>query len=149
MKKHIVLPSGICLALIVLSGLYIYSKYLEQVETRKELITSYAAQTKAQLEVIKSHVGELAYIVKPFISEIDMKNANVVSEKYADNISLLKQFYIDNVYFIRGIAAYNTSGDVFNLYYYNNESFIIDFYELIEYTPIRNNAIVFRLRKAP
>jgi len=100
-----------------------------QVENRRELLASYVSQTKTQLEVIKSLVRELPHILKPIITEEELQNVNVF-EQYAENISLLKQFYYENDYFISGIKAHNTLGNVFSIYFYNDEEFIMDVYML-------------------
>jgi len=128
MKKYILIPSGVCLLLIILSGFYVKRQYLKQVEKRKELLVWYVSDTKTKLEVIMSRVKELPHIVKPIISEKDMVNADIL-KKYSENISLLKQFYIENIYFIRGISVYNNYGDRFNLYIDKDSTFIPDIFK--------------------
>ena len=130
MKRHVLISFGICLFLIVLSGLFILNKYNEQVNAQKELLVSYVAQTKTQLEIVKTRCNHLPYFVKSFISDIDLYQRDVITEKYAENIEALENFYIENDYFIQGISVYSLSGDVFHLYRYNNESFIIDIMQL-------------------
>jgi hypothetical protein len=93
-------------------------------------MVAYVAQTKSQLEIIASRVSELPYFVKPFIGEIDMHTPDVISEKHAESIAALEQFYIENEYFINRISVYSMSGDVFNLYRYDNDYFIIDVLQL-------------------
>ena len=123
MKKHIIIPLSICLALILLSGLYILNVYRAQLEARKEMMIMYSSQTKTHLELLKSRISELPHIVKPFINDINPLNLNIV-EEYSENILALEQFYIDNDYFIREITAYNMSSDVFNIYREDNQSII-------------------------
>jgi len=129
MKKYIIIPFGVCLILIVLSGFYFNRQYIKQVETQKELLLWYVSDTKTKLEVIMSSVKELPHIVMPLMNEKDMVNADVTN-KYKENISLLEQFYIDNNYFIREISVYNNFGDLFSLYRDNdNSTFIPDIYK--------------------
>ena len=127
MKKYIVVPLCICLTLISMSGYFIYNKYQMQVEAQKKLVMAYAAETKSQLEIIRSRVKETPHIVKPFINEIDLQK-EFITEKFSGYISLLEQFYIENEYFVREISVHNMAGDVFNIYRENNES-IIDVYK--------------------
>ena len=128
MKKYFVIPSGVCLFLIVLSGFYFKRQYMKQVETRKELLVWYVSDTKTKLEIIMSRVRELPHIVKPLIGENDMINENTIN-KYTENLLLLEQFYKDNNYFIKGISVYNNFGDVFSLYRDKDSTFIQDIYK--------------------
>jgi len=127
MKKYILIPSAICLLLIILSGFFFYKQYVEHVEARKELLVEYVSVTKTKMEVIMSRVRELPHIVMPVMNEKDLVNAD--TSKYRKNISMLKQFYIDNNYFIRGISIYNNFGDVFSLYRDKDSTFIHDIYK--------------------
>ena len=115
MKKHIVIPFGICLLLIVLNGLFQLWKYQAQVETKKELMVKYVSETKIKLNSIALLARELPYIVKPIIGESGMVDAEV-DEKYRDEIALLEEFYVRNEYFIRGISVQDRYGDVLNIY---------------------------------
>ena len=115
MKKHIVIPFGICLLLIVLSGFFVYWKYDRQVEAGKELMVRYVSETKIKLDGIASLVRELPYIVKPMIGETGMVDAEVV-KNHPDEIAFLEQFYVRNDYFIRGISVNDWHGDVLNIY---------------------------------
>jgi len=128
MKKHVVIPFGICLLLIVLSGFFLYWKYKAQVEARKDLLVKYVSETKIKWDAIALHVRELPYIVKPIVGESGMVDADI-EKKYQDEISLLEQFYIRNNYFIRGIKVNDRHGDVFNIYRDTNGEFIHDIYK--------------------
>ena len=128
MKKHVVIPLGVCVLLIVLSGSYLKRKYKMQVEAQKELMVWYISDVKTKLNVITSRIRELPHIVKPILSESDMLNVNI-EKKFREEISLFEQFYIDNHYFIRGISVFNINGDVFNLYRDKNGEFIRDIYK--------------------
>ena len=127
MKKHIVIPFGICLLLIVLSALFLYWRYRVQVEAKKELMVKYVSETKMKLDIIALRVRELPYIVKPIIGERGMMDSDI-ERKYAEEISLLERFYIGNNYFIKGISIYDRHGDVFNLYRDKTGEFIHDIY---------------------
>jgi signal transduction histidine kinase/response regulator of citrate/malate metabolism len=128
MKKHVVIPFGICLLLIVLSGFFLYGKYAMQLEAKKELMVWYVSDTKTKLEVIASRVRELPYIVTPVIGEGGMLNKDVV-KLYAGNISQLERFYVENNYYIKGISVFDMHGDVFNLYRDKTGEFIQDTYK--------------------
>ena len=128
MKKHVILPCGVCLLLIVLSGLYIYRKYVAQVEAQKEMMVWCVSEVKTKMQVISSRVRELPHIVKPIIGETNLMDVDV-ERKYAENIALFKQFYIENHYFISGLSVFNKDGDVFNLYRERTGEFIQDKYK--------------------
>ena len=128
MKKHVIAPCGICLLLMILSGLYIHRKYTMQVENQKELMVWYVSDVKTKLQVIKSRVRELPHIVKPIIDETNLMDVNVDS-KYTENIELLEQFYIENNFYIRELSVFNKNGDVFNLYRNKTGEFIKDIYK--------------------
>ena len=128
MKKHVIIPLGICLILIVLSGFFFYRKYLIQVEIRKELLVGYVSNTKTKLGAIVARAGELPYIVKPLIGESNVLNGNI-DEKFAENIEMLERFYVENNYFIRGISVYDMYNNVFNLYRDKDSTFIRDTYK--------------------
>jgi len=115
MKKVMIIPFGICLFLIVLSGLFLYWKYRVQVEARKELMVRYVSETKMKINTIALNVRELPYIVKPIIGENGMVDAEV-DRKYREEIALLEEFYIRNDYFIRGISVHDRHGDVLSIY---------------------------------
>ena len=114
MKKHVIIPYGICLLLIVLSGYYLNSKYVMQVEAQKELMVLYVTDIKTKMNVITSRIRELPHIVKPVLNESNMLID--FEKKFSETISLLEQFYDDNNYYIRGISVFNKNGDKFNLY---------------------------------
>ena len=128
MKKHVIVPIGICLFLLLLSGFYLYRKYTMQVETQKKLMVMYVSEIKAKLNVVMASSKELPHIVKPIIGEINLQDVDI-SKKYAENISLLEHFYIENNYFIKGISVFNKNGDTFNLYRDKNGEFIRDVYK--------------------
>jgi signal transduction histidine kinase len=128
MKKHVIIPLGICLFLIVLSGFYLYGKYSAQVEARKELMVRYVSDTKTKLEVIMSRVREIPYIITPVIGQGGMLSRDIIT-LYAGNISQLEQFYIENNYYIKGISLSDMYGDVFNLYRDKSGEFIRDTYK--------------------
>ena len=127
MKKHVVIPFGICLFLIALSGFFLYRKYEKQVEARKELLVQYVSETNVKLNAIALHINELPYIVRSFIGERGMMDADI-DNQYHDDISLLEQFYIRNNYFIKQISVYDRHGDVFNIYRDKTGDFIHDIY---------------------
>ena len=77
MKKHVVIPCGICLLLIVLSGFFLIWKFHSQVEARKDLLVKYVSETKIKLGDISLLVSELPYIVKPIIGENGMVDTEV------------------------------------------------------------------------
>ena len=127
MKKHVVIPFGICLLLVILSGFYLYREYTKQVETQKQLMVWYMSDTKTKLDVISSRAKELPHIVTPIIGEGGMLNKDI--NLYVDNISQLERYYIDNNYYIKGISVYDMFGDVFNLYRDKTGEFILDTYK--------------------
>ena len=128
MKKHVIAPIGVCLFLLLLSSLYLYSKYVKQVEAQEKLMVLYVSETKAKMNVVLASVRELPHIVQPIIGETNMLDVDI-TKKYAENISMLEQFYIENNYFIKGISVFNKNGDKFNLYRDRNGEFIRDFYK--------------------
>ena len=127
MKKHVIIPFGICLLLVVMSGLYLYREYTKQVETQKELMQWYVTDAKAKLEIISSRAMELPHIVIPIIGRGGMLNMD--NALYTDNISQLEKFYIDNLYYVKGISVSDMFGDVFNLYRDKSGDFILDTYK--------------------
>ena len=137
MKKHIVIPFGICLLLVISSGFYLYREHTKQVETQKQLMVWYVSDTKTKLNVISSRVRELPYIAKPVIGEGGKLNKDIIS-LFADNISQLEQFYIKNNYFIKGISIKDMFGEVFNLYRDRNEAFIHGTYKSREVNVLRS-----------
>ncbi|MDR1171023.1 MAG: response regulator [Bacteroidales bacterium] len=128
MKKHVIIPLGICLLLIVLSGFFLHGKYVMQVEAKKELMVWYVSDTKTKLEVIASRVKEIPYIVMPVIGEDGMLDQDII-ELHAGNILQLERFYIENSYYIKGISVFDMYGDVFNLYRDKTGEFIQDTYK--------------------
>ena len=129
MKKYVTIPLGICLFFMVVSGFFLYRKYLAQVETQKELMVWYVSDTKTRLEVINNRIKELPYIVMPIVGEKGMAEKDVLN-LYAGNIAQLEQFYTNNHSYIKGISVYDVFGDVFNLFYdKKNETFIPDIYK--------------------
>ena len=115
MKKHVVIPFGICLFLIVLSALFLYWRYSGQVGARKDLMVKYVSESKIKMDAIALLVRELPYIVRPIIGETGMVDADV-EKKYRDEIALLEQFYLRNDYFIKGISVFDRHGDVLRIY---------------------------------
>ena len=147
MKKHVVIPFGVCLFLIVLSGFFFKGKYLRQVETRKELMVWYVSDTKTKLDVIMSRVRELPHIVKPILGRGEL-NQDIVG-RYVENISLLEQFYIENNHFIKGISVYNNSGDVFSLYRDKKDSaFVQDIYRSRNISVLRPERVIAAINKS-
>ena len=128
MKKHVIIPFGVCLFLIVLSGIYIEVRYAVQKKAQKELMVWYVSDVKTKLNVILSRVRELPHIVKPILGEGDLLNTNI-EKKFPDELSMFERFYVDNNYFIKGLSVSNRNGAVFNLYRdKKNGEFIRDIY---------------------
>ncbi len=129
MKKYIVIPFGICLFVIALSGFFIYSGYTAGIDAKKELLVSYVSNARTQMGNIVMSGGNLSYIVKPIVGDKGIL-ANDLSKLYAANISELENYYDANNYFIKGISIFDRYGNAFNIYRDNNEgTFIKDSYK--------------------
>ena len=129
MKKYVIIPLGICLFLIILSGFYLYRKYLVQVDAQKEMMVAYVCDTKTKIDMINARFRELPYIVMPVVGEIGMTEKDVFIQ-YAENISQLEQFYTSISHYTKGIFIYDIFGDVCDLFYdKKNDSFIKSTYK--------------------
>jgi len=131
MKKFVIVPLGICLFFIILSGFYLYRKYLVQVEAQKELMLWQASGTKTKFDVFNLRVSELPYIVMPFVGEKSMTEKDFINlNLYPGNMKRLEQFYLNNSHFIKGIYVNDTFGEVFDFYYdKDNNEFIKSTYK--------------------
>ncbi len=127
MKKIVVVPFCICLLLIILSGYYIYTRYIVQIEAEKELLMSYASDVQTQMAGIEASTATLPFIVKPIVGKKAMSEKNF--NLYAGNISLLEKFYMINDNYLKGISVYDQYGDVFNIYSEQYGVFIEDTYK--------------------
>ena len=128
MKKHVVIPFGICLILIVLSGIYIFRQYTRQVETQKELMLWYVSDVKSKLDIIGVRVKELPHIVKPMFDKNHKLHEDLIN-MFTENISMLESFYIENDYFVKDLSIYDMNGSVFDIHRVSNNEFIRDTYK--------------------
>ena len=50
--KYIIMPIGVCLACIFLTGYYLYRNYQISLDTKKDLLISYMTNEKKKIDIV-------------------------------------------------------------------------------------------------
>jgi signal transduction histidine kinase len=125
MKKHIMVPVGLCLCCVLIAGYYANSVRDTQIDAKKELITSYASNIITQIEELMVESRILVVALKPLIA------AGLANDRPAEHSGVILQmedFYAAHTY-IKNIAIYDQQGNVFNITRDDGGKFIKDPYK--------------------